>query len=396
MRVRFRRGDTLWAYSRMFQVPLPLILDSNALDPANIEVGREVEIPGYIVTSYTIKAGDTLWKLAQQRGLPVDALLLLNPDIRPDRLAVGSQVNLPLRVTWLIVDPIRSYDSSALRSDLNRLAEVYPFIRRRNIGASVLGKPIPELRIGRGAKTVHMNGSFHANEWITTPVLVRFLNHYAMSLVNGTPIRGLDMRPFYDAATLSMVPMVNPDGVDLAIRGLPAVQEPWRSRVLAWNKGSSDFSGWKANIRGVDLNDQFPALWDREAARNPKEPGPRDYPGTEPLTEPEAIAMAELTRGGDFDRVLAFHTQGEEIYWGFENLEPPESELLVNEFSRVSGYTPVRTIESYAGYKDWFIQDWRRPGFTIELGRGVNPLPLSQFGEIYERALGILLASLYM
>jgi g-D-glutamyl-meso-diaminopimelate peptidase len=106
--------------------------------------------------------------------------------------------------------------------------------------------------------------------------------------------------------------------------------------------------------------------------------------------------MAELTRSGDFDRVLAFHTQGEEIYWGFRNLEPPESEAIVNEFARVSGYTPVRTIESYAGYKDWFIQDWRRPGFTVELGRGVNPLPLSQFGEIYERALGILLASLYM
>ena len=395
MRVRFRRGDTLWAYSRIFQVPLPLILDSNALDPTNIEIGREVEIPGFVVTRYTVRSGDTLWQLARQRGLSVDALLLVNPDVDPERLAIGSQLNIPMRVTWFIVDTIKPYDSAALQSDLNRLAEVYPFIRRRNIGASVLGKPIPELRIGRGAKTVHANGSFHANEWITTAILIRFLNHYALSLVNGAPIRGLDMRPFYDAATLSMVPMVNPDGVDLVIRGLPE-QEPWRSRVLEWKDGSADFSGWKANIRGVDLNDQFPALWDREAARNPKEPGPRDYPGTGPLTEPEAVAMAELTRSGDFDRVLAFHTQGEEIYWGFRNLEPPESEAIVNEFARVSGYTPVRTIESYAGYKDWFIQDWRRPGFTVELGRGVNPLPLSQFGEIYERALGILLASLYM
>jgi len=156
MRVRFRRGDTLWAYSRIFQVPLPLILDSNALDPVNIAVGQEVEIPGYIVTGYTVKAGDTLWQLARQRGLPVDALLLLNPDVNPDRLAVGSQLNVPLRVTWFIVDTIKPYDSAALQSDLNRLTEIYPFIRRRNIGASVLGKPIPELQIGRGAKTVHV------------------------------------------------------------------------------------------------------------------------------------------------------------------------------------------------------------------------------------------------
>jgi g-D-glutamyl-meso-diaminopimelate peptidase len=194
---------------------------------------------------------------------------------------------------------------------------------------------------------------------------------------------------------LSLVPMVNPDGVSLVMNG-PPENETWRNRVIELNRGSTDFSGWKANIRGVDLNDQFPALWELEKARNPTEPGPRDYGGEHPLSEPEAIAMADLTRRRDFARVLAFHTQGEVIYWGFENLEPPESEVLVNEFARVSGYEPVRSIESYAGYKDWFIQDWRRPGFTVELGTGTNPLPLSQFDEIYEEVLGIFLAGLYM
>lgn len=50
----------------------------------------------------------------------------------------------------------------------------------------------------------------------------------------------------------------------------------------------------------------------------------------------------------------------------------------------------------YVGQVIPFIQDWRRPGFTVELGRGVNPLPLGQFDEIYEESLGILLASLYL
>ena len=117
------------------------------------------------------------------------------------------------------------------------------------------------------------------------------------------------------------------------------------------------------------MNDQFPARWELEKAQRPTKPGPRDYPGESPLTEPEAIAMAELTRKSNFSRVIAFHTQGKEIYWGFENLEPPYSEVIVEEFSRVSGYKAVQTLQSYAGYKDWFIQDWRRPGFTVELGR---------------------------
>ena len=55
--------------------------------------------------------------------------------------------------------------------------------------------------------------------------------------------------------------------------------------------------------------------------------------------------MAELTKKRDFSRVIAFHTQGKEIYWGFENLEPPYSEVIVKEFSRVSGYKAVQTLQ---------------------------------------------------
>ncbi|MFD3257119.1 M14 family metallopeptidase [Paenibacillus lentus] len=396
MQVRVRSGDTLWYYGQLFNMPLALIMDSNpGLDAANIYSGQEVDIPGFVFIDYQVKPGDSIWRLSRERGFPLDALLLLNQSVDPNNLVVGQQLRLPLRVTWFVVDVKKPYDSQALLSDLNRLIEIYPFLRWRSIGASVMSQPIPEIRIGRGSRNVHVNGSFHANEWITTPVLIKFLNEYALALTNGIGIRGLYMYPYYEAVTLSIGSMVNPDGVDLVINGLPG-EEPFRSNVLSYNRGSTDFQGWKANIRGVDLNDQFPALWELEAARNPKERGPRDYPGTAPLTEPEAIAMAELTRQSDFAHVLAFHTQGKVIYWGFQNLEPPISETMVNEFARVSGYEPVQTIESYAGYKDWFIQDWRRPGFTVELGRGVNPLPIGQFDEIYEESLGILLASLYL
>ena len=62
------------------------------------------------------------------------------------------------------------------------------------------------------------------------------------------------------------------------------------------------------------------------------------------------------------------------------------------EFARLSGYRLADTPENsaYAGYKDWFIQAFRRPGYTIEVGEGTNPLPLSQFPEIYRDNLGIL------
>lgn len=396
MIVTVRSGDSFWYYSQLFSLPLQLIIDSNlSLSPTKLAIGEKVAIPGYELISYHIKTGDTFWTIAHQYAMPLDQLLLVNERADPYQLQVGQMIQLPRRITKKLVVGQRAYSSKALDNDVAKLLKAYPFIKKDVIGKSVMGKPLVEIRIGNGEKRVHYNGSFHANEWITTPVLMEFVNDYVLALTNGTPLHGLAMLPYYDGVELSVVPMVNPDGVDLVIDGLPA-DEPYRTDVLDINKGDTDFSGWKANIRGVDLNNQFPADWEKEAVRKPTVPSPRDFPGYHPLSEPESIAMANLTKERDFEKALAFHTQGEVIYWGFEGLEPPASKAIAEEFSRVSGYRAVQYVDSYAGYKDWFIQDWRRPGFTIELGSGKNPLPLTQFPEIYQRTIGILLAGLYM
>ena len=371
-------------------------MDSNRdVDSQFLSIGQRLRVPGYVTVNYQIKSGDSLWLIAQRNNLSVESLYLVNTNLNPQTLQVGQTIRIPRRVTWRLVNGKQNYDYNTMMNNIWSLIAVYPFLRMTNTGNSVLGKNIPELLIGNGPKRIHYNASFHANEWITTPILMTFLNDYLLSLTNQNSIRGLSTFPYYLQTLLSVVPMVNPDGVDLVINGAPE-NVSWRDQVIQWNNGNMDFSNWKANINGVDLNDQFPANWEAERDRNPKSPGPRDYGGEAPLTQPEAISIAELTRRRDYTRVLAFHTQGEVIYWGYENMEPPESETLVNEFGRVSGYAPVKTLESYAGYKDWFVQDWRRPGFTVELGLGQNPLPLSQFDEIYEEALGIFLAGLYM
>ncbi|MCT8138030.1 LysM peptidoglycan-binding domain-containing protein [Anaerobacillus sp. CMMVII] len=396
MNIRVRQGDSFWYYSQLFNVPLPLISDSNRdVNPQALQVGQIVRIPGFYVNFYTIQPGDTFWAISNRLGFNFDMLQLLNPTLNPYALQIGQRINVPVRVSSPIVRGRRSYDFAAMMNDIRQLIEVYPFIVNRKIGDSVMGKDLVELQIGRGTKRVHMNGSFHAHEWITTPILMQTLNEYLLALTNMGSIRGLSMPPFYHSVLLSIVPMVNPDGVDLVIHGAPN-EEPYRRNVLAINGGSTDFSGWKANIRGVDLNNQFPARWEEEARRKPSQPSSRDFPGTRPLSEPESIAIADLTKRGNFDRVLAYHTQGKVIFWGYQGLEPSEAATIVAEFSRVSGYRGVRYVDSFAGYKDWFIQEWRKPGFTVELGSGVNPLPISQFDQIYQENLGIFLASLYM
>lgn len=156
-------------------------------------------------------------------------------------------------------------------------------------------------------------------------------------------------------------------------------------------------SGWKANFNGVDLNLQFPAEW--EMAKKIKYnlgftgPAPRDFVGYGPLTEPEALAVYNFTLQNDFNLVISYHTQGKEIYWQFGKLNPPHSYEIGTKFAQSSGYTLANTPynSSFAGFKDWFIQDYNRPGYTIEAGIGENPLPISQFEQIYRDNIGILI-----
>jgi g-D-glutamyl-meso-diaminopimelate peptidase len=115
--------------------------------------------------------------------------------------------------------------------------------------------------------------------------------------------------------------------------------------------------------------------------------------GRAPLSQIESQALSDFTERIDPALVIAWHSQGQVIYWQFGGIEVPGARELAERFAAVSGYaledTPYNS--SFAGYKDWFIQSYRRPGFTIEVGTGENPLPLGQFDEIYAASLPILL-----
>lgn len=396
MRVSVRKGDTVTYYSQLFDVPFRLILDSNReTSPEQLKENDKLSIPGYIKRDYELKKGESIWSLSMDRHIPLDALLLLNPDLDPHTAMVTDVVYVPVRVSKRIVRVTEPYDYQTLIRDLNRLQVLYPFLKQESIGRSVMGKTIPEVRIGQGNRTIHFNGAFHAREWITTPLLMTFLNDYCLSLTTKRSIRGINMAFFYENLIASCVPMVNPDGVDLAIHGARHAGD-FRKLVTELNEGSEDFSKWKANIRGVDLNNQFPAKWEIEAERKPQQPASENFPGEKALSEPEALAIADLTKENQFDRVMALHTQGRELYWGYEDSEPPEAEVLANEIARVSGYQAIRTLDSFAGYKDWFIQEWQRPGFTLECGEGDHPLPLESFPQTYQEVLGPILAMFYM
>lgn len=291
-----------------------------------------------------------------------------------------------------------NYTYSLLRQNISSLKNIYPFLEISIIGYSILGKPIPYIRFGKGPKEVFYSASIHANEWITSVVLMKFLEDICQSYSSRGTIGGRDTVSIFNSFSLYICPMLNPDGVDLVTSALSTSSKIYKKvQKIASNFPDIPFpNGWKANMNGVDLNLQFPAGW--ETAKEIKysqgynKPAPRDFVGIAPLSEPESRAVFNFTINHNFRLILTYHTQGKVIYWQFQDYMPPNALMIGQEFSRVSGYsledTPYNS--SFAGYKDWFIQTYNRPGYTIEAGLGENPLPISQFDEIYRNNLGIL------
>lgn len=278
------------------------------------------------------------------------------------------------------------------------LVQAYPFCRTELLTRTAFDRPVRTLVIGQGERKVIYTAAHHANEWITALVLLRFAEELAQAISEGGAVGGVPAQTISETATIYMIPMVDPDGVDLVTGAIrPGELQYETARVLADRYPQIPFpEGWKANLMGVDLNLQYPAGWlqarEIKFSQGYTRPGPRDFVGRAPLAQLESRALAGYTEFIDPALVLAYHSQGKEIYWQFRDYEVPGARELGEEFARLSGYTLAETPyeSSFAGYKDWFIQLFRRPGYTIEVGSGENPLPLDQFEEIYRDNLGIL------
>lgn len=202
-------------------------------------------IRGYSNT--TIKSGDSLYSLANKFNTNINRIIAANPNINPNNLRIGQKIIIPF---GNIIPTDISYSYSILQMNINSLNTIFPFIETGSIGNSVLGNNIPYIRIGNGPKEIFYNASFHANEWITTPVLMKFIEQYLISYVNNSTIFGYSARNLFNNVSLYIVPMVNPDGVNLVTGEYrPGSSQYLRAQNIARNYSSIAFpDGWKANI----------------------------------------------------------------------------------------------------------------------------------------------------
>jgi len=275
------------------------------------------------------------------------------------------------------------------------LTKSFRFISTRTVGRSYFGTPIEALFFGCGKKTVVMTAAHHASEYLTSALLLDFAEELATAIESGDRRYALDLRSLLECRRLILLPTVNPDGVRLATEGLGKTT-PNSERLLRLNRGDPDFSHWQANARGVDLNHNYDYRFSEYKAiekKNRISEGPTRYAGEYPESESETRAVCRLLRehSDSLAAVLSFHSQGEVIYYH----DAPNTRHAAAFLARTTGYElgQAEGLAAYGGLTDW-LSGFSVPAFTVEIGKGQNPLPDSLSPLLYATLREMLFRSL--
>jgi len=295
-------------------------------------------------------------------------------------------------------DAMGGCDHAYLTKELKSLAEEHDFLTLHYLGKSILGRGIPMVTLGVGKREILYVGAHHGMEWITSLLLLTFLRDLCKRYQGSKSEKGGAIATLLKTHTLHIIPMLNPDGVEYQLHGIEE-SNPIYDRVRKMNGESNDFSNWQANARGVDLNHNYDAgFWEYKELETKhgisQNGAPTRYSGELPESEPEVSALCNFIRfHRDLRGVLTLHTQGEEIFFHSQKADS-HTHAVAKKIADYSGYrvSVAEGLSSMGGLTDWCIEKRGLPAFTLECGKGVNPLPADQLVPIYLKLRALFFA----
>ncbi|MDF2947202.1 MAG: hypothetical protein K0S51_1881 [Bacillales bacterium] len=296
-----------------------------------------------------------------------------------------SQPQLPLQK---IVDQIGKYSYSEMQSDIQELQQRYPFLKVEVIGTTVEKRSIYKITLGESNTKVMLNGSHHGREWITTLLLMQMLEEYSQSYNDGTFLFGYQGKTLLDKVAISFIPMVNPDGVEIAQFGPTQNQKNffyniWK-RNLNWNV-------WKANGVGIDPNSNYNYKW----KPNPSYPRPglMGWRGNYAEQAIETKSIANDVRKNKYAYTLAYHSSGRILFWyvNQKGLQYDRDLNSAKQISNITGYSLVSigsSLNTAAGLTDWVSGTMKMQGNTIEVASSKyagTQVPLIEYPNIWNQ-----------
>ena len=297
------------------------------------------------------------------------------------------------------------YTYPALQEDLAALADAYgELFSYQSIGKSVDGREIYACTVGNpeAEKKIMISGGIHGREYLSSLVVMMQIEHYLANAQTGS-FGGLSYADMLQEYTFCVLPMINPDGVMLALCGIESVQTPAIRETLEEIFADNTKDGltnaedindyfaynWKSNANGVDLNRNFALSTWSKVHTGILSPCFRNYKGPSPASEPETQAVSSYVQSlGKIEGMLAFHTAGQVVYWdcGVSGSVREQTYNLAQEICEHTGYKFIYDKHLDASLNDWMTLDLGVPTVTIELGNVVYPMPVSELDEAWEQS----------
>lgn len=291
-----------------------------------------------------------------------------------------------------VVNPLQTYSYETMLSDAAKLQHMYPeLIRTSSIGQSVEGRELLLVELGRGKNKIFVCGTHHAREYIATTYLMYAVDRYAFAYRNYSKWGIYNVREILDNVTFCIVPMVNPDGVNLVQNGLYATQSPNEVAAMGFYDGTKyGYASWKANVHGVDVNWNYDKDWYK--GRNKNGRGSSGFNGDYPNSEPETQAVAAYVDSYPFEAFLSFHTQGKIFYWADDVNRPT---YLQNLIAGDTGFVGHREEATGVGgsFFDYVYRKYGKATITLELCPyiGNYPYPDQDFYTVWNPAKNVLM-----
>lgn len=222
----------------------------------------------------------------------------------------------------------------------------------------------------------------HAREIVTGDVAWRFIDHLANNYASNAQVKAL-----LDTTEVWVVPIVNPDGVDVVQQG---GNRPYLQRKNLRGSGCAN-PPTASSHKGVDLNRNTAFRWG--GAGSSTSLCSQTYRGTGPDSEPETKAINGLFRKLFADQrgpgttdpapantrgaMISIHSYaGMNLFpWGYTNADSPNHAKLraiAQRMSSFNGYQfgqPGDILYNASGTSDdWTYGELGIASFTIELG----------------------------
>ena len=228
------------------------------------------------------------------------------------------------------------------------------------------------FKLGCGEKKIILQAGIHAREYITTLFLLKEIEYLKNFALN---------------CEIYVVPMMNPDGIQLVLTN--AINNHKKFQFLKRINCGDNFSLFKANVNGVDLNTNFDADWGK-GKNNIKTPASENYVGHKPESEKETCALVEFTKKIKPTLTISYHCKGEVVYFGFDGLDRKffkQQKQLAKLIGKTLKYKISKAKGSVGGYKDFCLKQLSISSFTVEVGNDKfsHPFPTSQLGIIFNQ-----------